>query len=747
MNRALDPAVTGDFDGAITLSGKLEDLSKAKEADGKWSSATRGVDARKRVEEQSLQFYRKQPPTMEWAENNYYHLRISEQLAELVSVNGFWKDYAAWDGKGAFVSTHISEATENFTEMLLALAVTDLPFPSQAKEPKSEVKDAQLTLTPTSRSLLFHRELKPAEIDPQAPKLLVSQNFYRQGDRYIQEGNEKLDKFVTAEFLTGVVYGCQVVVTNPTSSTQKLDLLLQIPQGAMPVMGGKPTQNLPLTLEPYRTATQDFLFYFPLTGKFAQHPVHVSKSEKVVAFAEPFTFNVVNELTQLDTKSWDYISQFGKDADVFAFLEKNNIHAIDLEQIAWRCRDAGFYNKLIPLLSARHIYDSTIWSYSVMHNDAAALREFLLDEDNFVEGCGPILNSKLIVLDPIAQQRHEHLEYSPLVNARAHRLGSEPVILNGELHEQYTRLLNILAHQGTLQANDHLAVTYYLLLQDRVAEALEFFAKVDPKAISQSLQYDYLKAVLACYQEDTATARQIATARSKESVDRWRDKFLEVIAQLDEIDGAKPEAKEEDRDQKLNKLAAAEPTLDFTVESKEIRLKYRNVKDVVVNYYPMDLEFLFSTAPFVSSDTSRFSMVQPNKTERVVLPAGKDAHTIALPKEYHSSNVLVEITAAGKSTAHAFYANELNIVLSESQGRLQVLHAGDNRPLAKTYVKVFAEVNGQPKFYKDGYTDLRGKFDYLSLSTKELDQATRFSLLILSETHGAAVKEVKPPQQ
>ena len=194
-------------------------------------------------------------------------------------------------------------------------------------------------------------------------------------------------------------------------------------------------------------------------------------------------------------------------------------------------------------------------------------------------------------------------------------------------------------------------------------------------------------------------------------------------------------------------IATTEPTIDFTVENKEVKLAYHNLKEVTVNYYPMDLEFLFSTAPFVGQDTSRFGMIQPNRSERVVLPADRETHIIALPRDYHSSNVLVEITSAGKTVAHAYYANELNIQLSENYGRLQVLHAKDQRPLSKVYVKVFAEINGQSKFYKDGYTDLRGKFDYLSLSTGEIDQATRFSVLVLSEEFGAAVREVKPPRQ
>ncbi|WLD12473.1 hypothetical protein [Planctellipticum variicoloris] len=51
------------------------------------------------------------------------------------------------------------------------------------------------------------------------------------------------------------------------------------------------------------------------------------------------------------------------------------------------------------------------------------------------------------------------------------------------------------------------------------------------------------------------------------------------------------------------------------------------------------------------------------------------------------------------------------------------------------------------KFYKDGYTDLRGRFDYASLNTNDLDAAAKFSILILSEEHGAVVRDALPPKQ
>src|SRR5208337_4164614 len=69
------------------------------------------------------QLYTHLDPTMEWAENNYYHLPIQQQLADLVPVSQFWLDYARHDGKSPFLSRNVAEASRNFTEMMCALAV------------------------------------------------------------------------------------------------------------------------------------------------------------------------------------------------------------------------------------------------------------------------------------------------------------------------------------------------------------------------------------------------------------------------------------------------------------------------------------------------------------------------------------------------------------------------------------------------------------------------------------------------
>jgi len=109
---------------------------------------------------------------------------------------------------------------------------------------------------------------------------------------------------------------------------------------------------------------------------------------------------------------------------------------------------------------------------------------------------------------------------------------------------------------------------------------------------------------------------------------------------------------------------------------------------------------------------------------------------------------MVEITGAGQTRSQAYYANSLGIQVAENYGTLTVTSDKTGKALPKAYVKVYARMDdGRVRFYKDGYTDLRGKFEYASLSTDELDHVQTFSLLILTDNEGAVVKTAQPPKR
>ncbi len=762
-----------------------------------------GVNAASAVTREYRAMFRPLGATKEWAENNYYKLRITEQDADLIPVNAFWRDYAAHVATGKatpFVSSNIAEASHNFTEMMLALAVLDLPF--DAPEHASKTDAGKFSLTAGGPVVVYHKEIKSAgAAAADAGQLLVSQSFFRASDRYRQEGNEKFEKYVTEEFLTGAVYGANVVVTNPTSSPSKAEVLLQIPQGALPVSGSKATDSRRVQLAPYTTQTFEYYFYFPAIAaegkKFPHFPVNAAVKNAVAGAAKPFEFNVVSKLTQFDKASWDYVSQYGTDAEVFAFLDANNLASLALPRIAWRCKDAAFFKKLTAFLGAHHIWDETIYSYALVHNDAAALREWLKHKDAFVSQCGPFLSSKLVLLDPIERRAYEQLEYSPLVNQRAHKLGNDFRIANPAVRSQYTRFLDILAHKPALDPMDTMTVSYHLFLQDRVEEALARFRSVDPNAVVKEtqhdnygpagagfiviekrtlptqIQHDYFRCYADFYEGNLADARTVAAKYAAHPVTRWRTLFSEVTSQLDEIEGKAPAAKGDkpDREKQQAELAATEPTFDFKVEKQTISMNYKNLGDVTVNYYLMDPEFSFSSNPFVSEDASRFSIIKPNKSAIQALAKDKDALDIPLPAEFAKANVLIEIVGAGQRKAQAYHANTLKLTLTENYGRIEARDTATDKPVARAYIKVYARLNnGTVRFYKDGYTDLRGRFDYASLNgggaqpqpgpaeaapkngldyqmlkPAELGNVEKLSILILSETNGAATREVKPP--
>lgn len=699
-------------------------------------------DDRKRLAESLL--YRKVDPTSEWAENNYDKRRIQEQLANVVVGNPFWIDYANFRGAGPFLSTNVNRAGHSFTEAMFALAVTGLPFEAARHDTKFE--GGAMTLTPGGPIIAFHEEVTPAGDAKATLPILVTQNVYKNGDRYRDENGEQLDKFVTDEFVAHTVYGMQVVVTNPSPSRQRLAVLVQIPIGAIPLANARPTKSILLDLEPYRTGTVDVLFYFPLPGDYRQFPVHVSRNEQLVASAKPMTFRVVASATKGDTTSWDYVSQSGTLDEVIAYLGRENVHALNLELIAWRMNDAEAFDRITAALAARHVYQPTLWSYALKHRRPVPTADLL---KHLKPAVGGALTSPLYVYDPVATHDDEHLEYRPLVNARAHALGKRRQIVNQAVAQRYQRFLNLLGYKAALSDDDKLAAAYYLLLQDRVDEAGALFAEVNADRIATKLQYDALASYLAMSREDFAAARAVAMKHLNHPVDRWKNAFKSVIDVLDEAEGKGAQAVDaEDRRLAQAKAAANVPSFTMTVEKQTIDLSYQNLDAVTVNYYPMDVELLFSRNPFVRQTGGDSVTIKPHKSMVVKLDAAKAKLTIALPDEFKSKNVLVEVVAAGKRQSLPSYANAMTVTVIEAFGQVKVVNTATGKPLAKVYVKTYVRTqDGQVKFHKDGYTDVRGRFDYATVSTPERNGPASYSVLVLSDEFGAVIREAAPPQQ
>lgn len=688
--------------------------------------------------------YRGPEATEEWAENNYYERRIHEQDASLIRVNAFWNDFAA-HGDGPFLSGNFPAATSCLAEVLCALAVLDLPFSTE--DPSVEEDGARSTLSFANNAIVLHREIRPAAPLEEAIPILVSQNYLRMDDREEWDGGTQREKYVRGELLTHVPYVCQVVLTNPTSARERLQLLLQIPEGALPLQNGFFTTGRPVELEPYTAESIEYAFYFPLPGEFVHYPVHVAKEEASVAKAdvEP-KLTVVDTPSSVDRTSWSWVSQHGTVDAVAEFLDERNVERIDLSRIAWRMDRREDFDRITALLSARHRFDRTLWSYGVFHQAPDRIGELLRHEDYFVSGVGYVLESSLLQKDPVERCDYEHLEYLPLVNARAHRLGENTKILVDAFKQQYQRFLEVLTYRPRPNAADLLAASYYLFLQDRVADALAVFERIDAAEIHTNLQYDYLAAYAALYRGNLEEARALAARHAEHAVDRWRNRFAGALSILDEaIDGQSRVVDPEDRSEQQAQLASSEPSLEVELSGRTIRIGHKNLSECVVNYYRMDIELLFSRQPFVQQASERFSMIRPGRTDRIEL-SGDGLVEVPLPDVFHRENVIVEVVAGPLERTVASYAHDLSVQIAEAYGHVYVRARESDRPLAATYVKVYARMpHGAVEFYKDGYTDVRGCFDYTSLSTNQLDRVERFALLILSEEEGAVIREARPP--
>ncbi len=690
-------------------------------------------------------FFRDLDPTRIFAESYYWKMQRTDETADRIRANSFWRDFAASQGT-PFVSPNVAEARGSFTEAMFALAVLDLPF--EGKQPSSVRDGAAATLRTEGPLLLARSEILPVVQKDGIDPVLIRQACFRLDDRYSYDGNVRRQKSVTSEFTAGVVYGSQIVLTNPTEAPRTLSLLIQIPAGALPLQGGFATHSVPLQLDAFATTTFEFSFYFPLPGDFAHYPAQVSADGVFVGAAEAAVRHVVATPTVVDSASWDHVSQMAEADAVLEYLRTHNLRRVDLSRIAWRLRDRVFFGKVVELLRSQLQYDDTVWSFGVRHGDLPVAREYLARRADLGQSIGYVLRSPLLTVEPLVERAYEHLEFDPLVHARAHRIGAWQGIQNRDVTQQWQQCLAILCRRPQLAAADWAEVTYYHLVQGRTEDALAAFARIDRESLTTALQYDYLAAYLAFFRADVAAARSIASVHKDHPVDRWRTLFRSVLQQADEIDGAAVVATDEElRDAQQTQLAATEPQLDVVVEGGVIAIRHRNLEVCEVRYHRLDVEFAFSNSPFQQQGLAAVGWVEPMRKDAVELGKGAQQTTVPLPAEFAQGNVVIEVRGGGLVRRAQSLASTMVVQAIGSYGQVEV-RSQKGAPLAKVYVKCYARgADGSVRFHKDGYTDLRGRFDYVSVSESGSSGAQRYALLVLSETDGAVLRELDAPNR
>ena len=90
-------------------------------------------------------------------------------------------------------------------------------------------------------------------------------------------------------------------------------------------------------------------------------------------------------------------------------------------------------------------------------------------------------------------------------------------------------------------------------------------------------------------------------------------------------------------------------------------------------------------------------------------------------------------------------SGRLDVQVATEYGELRVRDMA-GRAIGGAYVKVYARdaAHAAVKFHKDGYTDMRGAFNYADISSDEGFKAAEFAILVLSGG-GARTLSVKAP--
>jgi hypothetical protein len=362
------------------------------------------------------------------------------------------------------------------------------------------------------------------------------------------------------------------------------------------------------------------------------------------------------------------------------------------------------------------------------------------------------LNLNLIKIDvaPIK-------DYFPLINPRAHALeekGSN--IMNKQFQKTYKEFLLYLVHKGFVNSDDKIVLIIYMLLQDRVYESTTLFetiSKEEVNGISIKIQYDYVKAYLSFMTEypHFTKAREICEEYMDYPVLSWRNLFVEIANQLSEFDDT--EVKEDHLLEKTSKTIKeqAETTPHFSASIKEdkIQIQYRNQNELRFEFYKIDLEILFTQDPFETKLDSSLTNVIPFfvQNQRFDKKTSLEHCQVSIPENLRATNLLIKIVDSSRKTCIVKYTPfNLKASVNQEYGVIKLLSPENGRPTPKIYIKCYAKMNnGQVRFFKDGYTDLRGSFDFASMNTTGASNASKFRILVLSKEFGASVFESTPP--
>ncbi|KAK1938076.1 Actin-binding protein F [Phytophthora citrophthora] len=369
-------------------------------------------------------------------------------------------------------------------------------------------------------------------------------------------------------------------------------------------------------------------------------------------------------------------------------------------------------------------------------------------------------------------------------------------ILNAEARQFFGELCQRLGTHTRMNGQHLLVMAYYMVLFDRIEDAIKIVTRLDnltgaeSSKLKATVQYAYLAAFLDFFRSHDHQGRVFPVARRAVASyvthpqPRWRKRFEKMQEFLEEYDAFEVQSLGQLQDMEMVDTSAEsdQPNRDNMSSSKgsQVKLEASVGEGAVVlssqaiglcelAFYPIDVELMFSTEPFntfsdSAASASSLLLVEPRQQVSVSLntPAadsGLAETMVQIPEELRASQMMVRVredtsSRTVKSAAPPitivlpFFNSSLHVEILTQCGILQVLRGG--LPVRSCYVKVYAKVSTgssrtKTEFYKDGYTDLLGKFDYVGINGDLISSVEKFSILISHDKFGASVEQADPP--
>ncbi|GJJ76478.1 hypothetical protein EMPS_08837 [Entomortierella parvispora] len=368
-----------------------------------------------------------------------------------------------------------------------------------------------------------------------------------------------------------------------------------------------------------------------------------------------------------------------------------------------------------------------------------------------------------------------------------------------EAKEQFLKLSAMVQSQGLdqdpeIKAFQHIQYDYLRCYLSLCVEVQTPSSNVDGLGLIENLVLDL---------EDVLT---ILNGYRQYPVKRWNKLFRDMRHYVDEIlkdsleaVGDTATSTKDPTDQEVVAIEdmprpadSTSVTVDFKISTNsQIEIRHQGVREVRVEYYVIDAETMFSSNPLTFSDQEEklTSVSSGNKTAggndsgaagnsyRLIKPNGVDKHlveangllSVPILDQYLNTNVMISVSttpAAATKTWRAYYSQTIDVQCNERAGTIKVMAKGKKdkdtannspalsfRPIRGGYVKVYAEMKSgyrATSFWKDGYTDLVGQFEYAKVSTGAangggLSDVRRFLVFVDGGKEGCVVKTVPVP--